>query len=516
MSIAAALDKCYRVVLQSDGFSHKENGVVVVGSGPAGAAAALALVEKGVDVTLIEAGRERAALGLTARVAGVTLTRIHRPLATRSDGVVFTGDPSTLLFEDVAPGGLTNHWSCAVPRFSPNDFADAGRAGEIFEWPVVYDDLAPWYDWIEPRLCISGSTVDVPQLPAGKVTDVRTLAPSWQPIAEDAQRGGQSIVPVPYAYGARTTLTLSGTVFNSFVRLIKPVRRSPRLSIRFDAQAIQLEWSGQKRRATAVVVRDTQTGSTSRMPCRAVVVAAGAVNTTKLLLQSTSSDFPEGMGNTHGVLGRYLHDHPLGKLMVDLGSPLSFQPAAYVSRLPLEESVPLYAAACLQWSGVQSVAKSVLSGRPGRMPSCGFNVFGTMAPSEDNLVMLDHEQTRADGTPGLRLHINYPPESATALTDARDRLLNLLDRAKLRPRTNLWLIDAVGSAIHFAGTCRMHASPRFGMLDAWSRLHAVSNVIVADSSAFTTGPEKNPVLTAMALAARAGNRLAEDLRTGAS
>jgi choline dehydrogenase-like flavoprotein len=137
-----------------------------------------------------------------------------------------------------------------------------------------------------------------------------------------------------------------------------------------------------------------------------------------------------------------------------------------------------------------------------------------MAPSEDNFVALDLERTRTDGTPSLKLHIKYPAESADALTQARDHLLNLLDHAKLQPRTHLWLVDAVGSAIHFAGTCRMHTSPRFGMLDAWSRLHAVPNVIVADSSAFTTGPEKNPVLTAMALAARASHRLAEDLRTG--
>src|SRR6185369_11126795 len=137
-------------------------------------------------------------------------------------------------------------------RFSHDDFTDARRAGEAFEWPVGYDDLASWYDWVEPRLCISGSPIDVPQLPAGKVTDARTLAQSWQPIAEDAQRGGQAIVPVPYVYGARTTVTLSGTVFNSFVRLIKPVLRSRYLSVRFDAQAIQLEWSGQTRRVTAV------------------------------------------------------------------------------------------------------------------------------------------------------------------------------------------------------------------------------------------------------------------------
>jgi choline dehydrogenase-like flavoprotein len=72
----------------------------------------------------------------------------------------------------------------------------------------------------------------------------------------------------------------------------------------------------------------------------------------------------------------------------------------------------------------------------------------------------------------------------------------------------------VGNSNHYGGTCRMHASPRFGMIDRWSRLHAVQNVAVADSAAFTTGPEKNPVLTAMSLAARAGDRLAEELKAG--
>src|SRR6201999_1414493 len=155
--------------LQSETFSHNENSVVVIGSGPAGAAATLSLIEKGVSVTLLEAGSERDSLGIPARVAGVTLARIHRRLLPQLDGVVVTGDASTVLYEDAAPGGLTNHWSCAVPRFSRDDFEDARRAGDAFAWPIDYDDLAPWYDRIEPHLYISGSAVDVPQLPAGKV-----------------------------------------------------------------------------------------------------------------------------------------------------------------------------------------------------------------------------------------------------------------------------------------------------------------------------------------------------------
>jgi len=490
------------------------DAVVIVGSGPPGATATLLLAKAGVDVTLLEAGLPSAARGLTARVAGITIARKHRELVPRSDGVAITGDPGTLLYEDVAPGGLTNHWSCAVPRFSREDFLDARRAGEAYAWPIDYEDLAPWYDWVEPWLRISGATTDVAHLPSGKICDSRALGATWQPAAELARLDGQALVPVPYTYGAQTTLTFSGTVFNSFVRLVKPAQRTGHVTVRYGAKVIELEWSGANKRVEAVIVRDSQTGATDRIRCRAVILAAGAINTTRILFQSKSADFPDGLGNTNGVLGRYLHDHPLGKVEIDVASPLSFHPAAYLTRRPLERCTPLYAAACPQWSGVKSLARSLLKGQPGRLTSCGFSIFGTMAPTVENFVALDPSRPAADGSPGLVLNIKHPVESAQALEAARDQLVSLLDRAGLRPEVGLWLIDSVGSAIHFGGTCRMHSSPQFGMLDRWNRLHAVRNVVVADSAAFTTGPEKNPVVTAMALAARASQQLVDDLRGG--
>jgi choline dehydrogenase-like flavoprotein len=487
--------------------------VVVVGSGPPAAAATALLTKAGVDVLLLEAGPADAARGLTVRIGGMTLARVHRPLMQRSTDLSVTGDPKSVLFEDVSPGGLTNHWSCAVPRFSRDDFEDARRAGEAFAWPVDYDDLAPWYEWVEPALRIAGTVQDFPELPAGKVTNVTTLGSHWQPIAEAARREGQALLPVPYVYGAQTTVTFSGTVFNSFVRMIKPALASGLLKVRFGAKLLQLEWSGARKRVDAVIVRDATSGATERIRCRAVVLAAGAVNTAKILLQSTSNDFPSGIGNTQGVLGRYLHDHPLGKLELELGSPMPFRPPACLTRQSLAATPPLYAAACLQWSGVNMIVKSFTSGHPGRLATFGCNVFGTMAPIETNYVALDPSRKSDDGMPGLRLNVHHPPEAITALEAARDQLVKLFAQARLAPQVRNWLIEPVGGAVHFAGTCRMHASPRYGMLDQWSRMHAVPNVLVADSAAFTTGPEKNPVLTAMALAARASDRLVEDLRT---
>jgi choline dehydrogenase-like flavoprotein len=491
-----------------------ENRVVVIGSGPPGATAALFLARAGLDVLVLEAGSADGASGLTLRLRGITVAKRRSQLSERA-GVVKTGDPSAQLFEELAPGGLSNHWSCAVPRFAVEDFEDALRAGREQTWPVTYEDLAPWYARVEPLLHIAGAAAGSEQLPAGAVRSVRRLTSEWETVGELARQLGRTVAPMPYAYGADTTLARGGTPFNSFVRLLEPELRQNRLAVRFGARVSRLEWSPSLRRVTAVTFRDRVSGSEEHVPCRAVVVAAGALNTPQILLQSKSADFPHGLGNTHDVLGRYLHDHPVGKLVLDLNRPVAVQPAAYITRLELSRStVPLYAAAGMQWGSSSDLAKSVLRGHPGRLRNIGFSVFGTMAPSRNDYVAVDTSYRGADGSYGLELNITHPPEARTVLDRTRDQIIQLLSRAGWEPNARVWKIENAGSANHYAGSCRMHESPEFGVLDGWSRMHQVGNVVVADSSAFTTGPEKNPVLTSMTLAARASERLAEEIRSG--
>ncbi len=486
--------------------------MVVIGTGPAGATAALFLSHAGLEPLVLEAGSGKAALGLTARVKGVTIAKWKPELSKRND-LTNGGDPAALLFEVLAPGGLSNHWACAVPRFSPDDFADAARGGEAYVWPLGYEELVPWYERVEPLLRIAGSQQSVPGLPAGIVSRARTLSADWQEVIREAGDRGRDVVVMPYAYGAETTVTRAATPFNAFTRLVAPVADAGGLTVRYDSPALRLEWSRSERRVTAVICRNRQSGSEERIPCRAVVLAAGAVNSAQILLESRDAELPDGIGNEAGLVGKYLHDHPLAKLVIRVEKTVPVSPAIYVTRPTLAQTEPLYATAFMQWSGVLAQARSFATRHPGRTSLLGFSVFGTMIPTANDSVSL-LPGARPSERSRISYSLSYPRRAVELLEQSRDELLRVLERAGFRPELSVFKVEPPGASVHYGGTCRMHASPRYGVVDPFCRVYGARNVVVADSSVFPTGPEKNPVLTAMTLAARASQRLADDLRAG--
>ena len=185
--------------------------------------------------------------------------------------------------------------------------------------------------------------------------------------------------------------------------------------------------------------------------------------------------------------------------------------AAYLTRSPAEQSAPLLGAGCT--IGFVSTQDKLLSVVPTSTNRFGVLVFGTMVPIAENGLCLHASNKDEFGLPNLDVHLQYTPDEVQNMSAARAKLTSILDAAGYPCSVPKYVPDPVaGGSVHYGGTVRMHASPRYGMLNAWSRLHAVDNVVVADASAFTTGVEKNPTLTAMALAARASDRLANDLR----
>lgn len=487
--------------------------VVVVGSGPSGAAAALTLLEQGIPVTMLESGLPLDH-GLVVRALGRNIFR-RWPTIPSGYGYRVSGDDSTRYLSALVPGGLSNLWTGAVPRFSPEDFFDGERLGEQYRWPISYADLAPYYTRMERLLGVVGERRSVPQLPSPEHVFQHPLPPDWRRLATRAEEFGQGMLRIPLADGPRLMVRRSGHAFNSFQGIVRGLNRFPHFQLVLGAHATRLEWNAALSRVDGVEYIDRATRVCHVMHGAAVILAAGPLASTKLLLQSRTTDFPHGLGNSHGVLGQFLHDHPNQWSELETDRPLSMlDHNVYLTRMPYAQSPPLMGAgivfgALSRWDRILSLARRTTH-------RFGVVTFGTVVPTRDNFVRLHAAALDEFGLPALDISIRFGDDAYTTIAESHRRMRDILASAgyavtisnpvdKLTP----------GWASHFGGTARMHASPDYGVVNAWSRLHDVDNVVVADASTFTTGVEKNPTLTVMAMAARAAHRLADDLKRDA-
>ncbi len=486
--------------------------VIVIGSGPAGAMAALTLLRRGIPVTMLESG-QTPPRGLLIRAMGRTVYRKWPALQTY-DHHVTADNMKALWYHDLVPGGLSNYWVGASPRFAPEDFTDGERLHERYRWPLSYDDLRPYYEQVERLLIVSGGTSDAPQLPAGHVTYPRQLPRDWQRIAPHAEALGHGFVPVPLATGSPWMFSRSAAPFNSFTVIVPQLSRFPDFQLLLGAHALRIEWSGERKRARSVVYFDRETRSERSVDGAAIVVAAGSLASTKLLLDSACADFPNGLGDTEGILGRYLHDHSHDWYPIELDQPLTrLSHTICLTRAPYRDSEPLRAAHTTFGGGSSVKLEKVLALLPTKTQRFGVNTFGSLVPLESNGVSPDPTLKDEFGYPKLNFHVHFDDDVAQTLIATRERVLAILDAAGLHATVHAELPSPMpGASVHYGGTIRMHSSPRYGVLNAWNRLHAVANVAVVDASSFTTGVEKNPTPTAMALAARAADRLAADLK----
>lgn len=484
--------------------------VVVIGSGPTGAMAALTMVEEGIRVTMLESGR-RLPRGCLVRIAGRNVVR-RRPPIVDPGAHVASDDETAAWFHAECPGGMSNHWDGAVPRFAPEDFFEGASLDERYRWPVDYADLAPYYERVERLMEISGSSHSTATQPANSVRHERDMPGGWAGLVETASARGHALVPLPLATGPSWAVRSVGVGFNSYSHIVQPLEASPLFTLLTGAHAVQLNWRGDRRRVGSVAYYDQGAGCEKRIEAAAFIVCCGALASTKLLLQSKSADFPAGLGDTEGLLGHYLHDHSFAVSTITLDKPLEgLSQAAVLTRSRYDGHQPLRGAECV--IGHNSAINKLRGLTPRGCTEFGLWVFGTMVPRHRNFVALDPCRTDAFGYPALRLHIRFDADTHRTSRNARDRLAEIFESAgygcTLGPAAPALV---PGESIHYGGSIRMHTSPSHGMLDASNRLHAVPNVVVADSSCFTTGPEKNPTLTSMAVAARASHRMAADIR----
>lgn len=488
------------------------NTVVVVGSGPCGATAAAELVARGVPVTLLDAGTEAPA-GLLVRARGNTLLRFVRGPMESARHVVAGGDPGTQWHSSLSLGGLSNYWTAAIPRFHPRDFDEGERLDVRYRWPVSYEDVEPWYRRVEQQMGVTAGD-PIEGVPANVVGHHRDLPVRWRSVARSALEHGFALGVLPMAAGRPTMAALRPTGWNSWHCLVKPLLGAPGFRLVRGARVFRISWSSSAGVADAVEYVDAKSGTRHTLSCRAVVLAAGALDSTRVLLQSRSSDFPDGLGNSSGVVGRYVHDHPKQwwPATFDRPLPLLAHPA-YIARAAHASSDPLMG--CSHTIGMVGSVTRVKAWAGQSSTVAGVQVFGTMVPDEAHTVSVARDDDPiAESRGRLELNIAYDDRARNNMVAARERFVSAFAAAgvKATPQGPFPALFP-GDSVHYAGSVRMHADGAFGALNGWNRMHDVPNVAVVDLSCFTTNPEKNPTLTAMALAARAANRLADDLAT---
>lgn len=448
--------------------------------------------------------------GLLVRVAGRTLYRRKGWADYAQHRLDATSDEHVVWVSSLSLGGLSNFWTAAVPRYAPEDFTEGGRIDDRFVWPVTYDDLVPYYDIVESAL---GITRGAPILgvPHGLQRHSYALPDDWQSLVDAAMTKGHGVGVLPMARGRPSMFARRGTEFSSFDCMIEPAL-SPMFRLVTGAYVTHLEWSSVEGRVIGATYVDRRTGETHTVRGSAVVLAAGAIDTTVILLRSRSSEFPDGLGNTDGLVGRYLHDHPREWWPFSTGVRLTAIPhPVYLARAGYDESDPLMATS-LTIGLTDSIGERLRTFVGGRTTAFGVQVLGTMIPAADVGVSIGADEM---ARPSIRMR--YDESTVQNMVDARQRLVDVFAVAGIEVDVSGPFHELTpGSSVHYGGSVRMHARRQFGVLDARNRMHDVSNVAVVDSSCFTTGPEKNPTLTSMALAARAADLLADDLLGGTS
>jgi len=551
--------------------THDRVDVCVVGLGAAGGTIAAQAAAAGLRVAGVEAGADHGANAGEGFDTDEITYVVDQALQWRDPEVlVFNGRPpvvSNWLSRNIGVGG-PHHWSGFAIRFHPSDFRVASTSGvpagsSVADWPISYDELAPFYDEAEAMLSVSAGTphpwqpprergFPQPPLPDTRRGQLLTEAGrrlGWHPFRPPAAILTERIASSPRApCNFCGHCTLFGCTRNSkastAVTVLPAARASGCLEVRPRCLAVQItvDRSG---RPSAVRYLD-HLGQAHEQPATVIVLANNAPYAAKLLLLSRSPKHPAGLGNQHDQVGRHvtfhtstcvygLFDEPLhaargpapqvaiddfsedrplrsgadfsrGGQMVG-GMPASFAGGALSFVLALDEWLPLPEGVPAYGDGLLRFAESAFSRH------MAVFCLGEDVPCAENRVTLDPAVRDRAGLPALRVEYAHHPEDVRQIEYLAGRARTWLEEAGarrvVRARTAL---PGGMRAGHAHGTTRMGLDPETSVTDDFGQVHGVDNLFVAGAGGFVTSAGVNPCLTVVALARRAAPRIIDRAR----
>lgn len=553
--------------------------VAVVGSGAAGGMSAYVLTQAGLKVLMLEVGRDYVPAAETPMFklpAEAPLRAAQTPDkpggfydATVDGGYDLPGEPYTCAegaqyqwWRARMLGGRTNHWGRLAVRYGPYDFKSYSRDGLGVDWPITYDELAPWYDRVERLIGVAGANEgleNTPDSPAG------VLLPAFPLRASEyfVKRGFESMgIPVaaarlailtrlhngrpPCLYATPCVRGCSiGANFQSTTVLIPPARNSGNLQIRTNALVYQVDLD-RKGQAAGVSFVDRRTGRHHSVRAKSVVLAASTCESARILLNSRSAQFPQGLANESGQVGRNLTDtvaiHTLAqfpaleklpprnddgasmfhmyvpwwaytqqaKKELDFPRGYHIEPygrGALPSAGPPDISIANYAEHC--------VASHGLALREEMRRKFGtyfmFGGRGEMIPNDRTFVDLDPMVKDKWGIPVLRFHWQYHDYELCQAAHQRTTFREITSRLGGKI---IWEPEKPPAGLnHETGTTRMGASAKDSVVNSFGQSWSVKNLFVMDGGIFASHP-RSPTLTILALAWRNSSFLAEEARKG--
>jgi choline dehydrogenase-like flavoprotein len=550
--------------------------VIIVGSGAAGSMAAYILTKAGLRCLLLEAGRDydpQKEVNMLAPESDAPLRGAATPDkpfgyfdATVGGGWQVDGEPYTmregtkfLWYRSRMLGGRTNHWGRHVPRWGPYDFKPFSRDGHGVDWPIGYDDIAPFYDRVEKMIGVNGGRIELenhPDSPPG------CLMPPPKPRVTEMliKAAAESIgIPVRAAHTAVLTRDMPndvaprsacfnatpctrgctiGAMFQTTTSFLPMAKATGRLTIMTDAMVARVEMAGANR-AAGVEYVDRKTGMRHQAKARVVVLAAGTCETTRLLLNSA----PGGLANSSGQLGRNLTDStgasfrayvpalagrprynedgiggqhiyiPFWLYKEQKNGTLDF-PRGYHFEIGGRFGIPPAPALPRVWgAGLKKAVRSA-SGA-----TLGLTLRGEMIPNKDTFCEIDPTTKDRFGIPVLRFAFRWSQHELNQVAHGQQSahaVFKRMNAAILDPELPPeQLITAGGEIIHELGTARMGPDARSSVVNSYGQTWDVGNLVLMDGSIFASGAHKNPTLTILALALRASERLTAQFKSGA-
>jgi choline dehydrogenase-like flavoprotein len=510
--------------------------IVVIGSGAGGGTLAHELCRKGAKVVVLEAGKhhqpedfvndEWASLAQLAWLDARTTSGSWR---------IATDFPTLPAWTCKAVGGTTVHWAGGCPRFKEWEFRTRTEHGPIdgahlLDWPLSLSDLEPYYDQAEDRMGVT-RTHGIPGLPANN--NFKVLANGAAKVGyQEVSTGRMAINPLPR--DGRPATIQDGFNYqgdkqrahwSTLTAEIPKAQLTGRLDLRPESMAVRIEHN-HSGRVTGVVYVDAE-GREQRQRARAVCVACNSIETARLLLNSDSSLFPDGLANSSGQVGRYYMRHLTGAVFATFDEPVRMYRGETMAGIVSDESRNDPARGFmggyylqLHSLGLPFLATFLTPGGWGRDYTqvlekydhmAGIWLVGEDLARESNRVTLNRDVLDQFGQPVPNVHVD-DHRNDTVMRDHAYAAAESIFEAVGATRT---FRVAPYPTSHNLGTARMSARPEDGVVNEFGRTHDVPNLFVSDGSVMTSSAAANPTLTIVALALRQADHIEEQLEAGA-